>query len=66
VSSLEDNGQALTAMRFLLLLLCLAVRPVDLVFHSARVGVMPASALGQAQCKKDYGSIEILAAAVFC
>jgi hypothetical protein len=39
VSSLDDNDQALTAMRFLLLLLCLAVRPVDLIFHSARVGV---------------------------
>jgi hypothetical protein len=53
VSSPEDNDLALTAMRFLLLLLCLAVRPVGLLVHSARVGATTASALGQAQSKKD-------------
>ena len=59
MSSLEDNDLTLTAMRFLLLLLCLAVRPVGLIVHSARVGTTTASALGRAQSQKRLTTVDV-------
>jgi hypothetical protein len=59
VSSLEDNDLDLTAMHFLLLLLCLAVRPVDLIFHSARVGVHRSPRMGKHNAKKIKADVNL-------